>query len=63
MNKLVELIVFVIVLAVLWWALTTVLVALAVPTPWDTIAVVTFVVVAVFAFLDYFRTGTWFWRK
>ncbi len=63
MNKLVLLIVFIIVVAVLWWALTTILAALNVPSPWDTIAVVAFVVIAVFAFIDYFTTGSWFWTR
>ena len=63
MNKLASLIVFIIVVAVLWWALTTILAALGVPQPWDTIAVVAFVVVAVIAFADFFNSGTWFWAR
>jgi hypothetical protein len=63
MNKLIDLIVFIIVVAVLWWALTTVLAAFAVPQIFVTIATVTFVLIAVISFLDYFRSGTWFWRR
>lgn len=63
MNKLFELIIFIAVVAVLWWALSTVLVALAVPAPWNTLAVVAFVVIAVFSFLDHYRSGTWFWSR
>lgn len=63
MNKLVDLIVFVIVVAVLWWALNTVLGVLGVPTPWSTLAVVAFVVIAVLAFADYIKSGAWFWVK
>ncbi len=63
MNRLVDLIVFIIVVAVLWWALSTVLAALTVPAPFNTLAVVAFVVIAVLAVADYFRSGTWFWRR
>lgn len=63
MNKIIDLIVFIIVAAVLWWALQTVLTALAVPTPFATIAVVAFVLIAVLSFLDYFRSGTWFFTR
>lgn len=63
MNRLVSLIVFIIVVAVLWWALTTILAALGVPEPFQTIAVVAFVVIAVLSFLDYFNSGTWWFRR
>ena len=63
MNKLIDLIIFIVVLAVLWWALTTVLSALALPAAIETVATVLFVVVAVFAAIDYFRSGTWFWSR
>lgn len=63
MNKLVGLIVFVIVGAVLWWALTTVLAVLAVPTLVSTLATVAFVVIAVLIFADYMMSGTWFWAR
>jgi hypothetical protein len=63
MNRLVSLLVFIVVVGILWWALTTVLVALGVPEPWQTIAVVAFVVIAVLSFLDYFSAGTWWFRR
>lgn len=63
MNRIVDLIVFIIVVAVLWWALNAVLAALAIPEPFTTIVVVVFVLISVLSFLDYFRSGTWFWRR
>jgi uncharacterized membrane protein YwzB len=63
MNRILDLIVFIIVAAVLWWALTAVLTALAVPAPFSTLAVVAFVVLAVLSIADYFRSGTWFFRR
>jgi uncharacterized membrane protein YwzB len=63
MGKLLDLVIFVIVVAVLWWALTAVLAALNVVEPFSTLAVVAFIVIAVFAAIDYLRGGTWFWRK
>ena len=63
MNRLLDLIVFIIVVAVLWWALTQVLAVLTVPAPFDTLAVVAFVVLAVLAIADYFRGGQWFWKR
>lgn len=63
MNKLLDLIIFIIIVAVLWWALSAVLVALNVPAPFSTLAVVAFVVIAVLAVADYLRGGNWFWKK
>ena len=63
MNRLLDLIIFIIVVAVLWWALKAVLTALNVPSPFDTLAIVAFVVLAVLAGVDYLRGGTWFWRR
>jgi hypothetical protein len=63
MNKLIDLIIFIMVVAILWWALTTILAALAVPSVFQTIAVVVFILIAVIAFLDYFRSGRWFWNR
>lgn len=63
MNKLIDIIIFVVVLALLWWAFTTILGALTLPAVFETIATVVFVVAAVLAFLDYFRSGTWFWTR
>jgi hypothetical protein len=63
MNRLVDLIVFIIVVAVLWWALSTVLAALRVPAPFDTLAVVAFVVIAVLSFVNYLSAGAWWWTR
>lgn len=62
-NRLIDLVAFVIVVAVMWWALNAVLVALAVPAPFGTLAVVAFIVIAVLSGLDYLRAGTWFWTR
>lgn len=63
MNKLISLIVFIVVGAVLWWALTTVLGVLALPTIVSTLAVVAFVVILVLVAADYLMSGSWFWRR
>lgn len=63
MNKLVSLVVFIIVGAVLWWALNTVLGVLGLPAIFTTLAVVAFVVIAVLTIADYILNGTWFWRR
>ena len=63
MNKLLDLVVFIIVVCVLWWALNAVLSALGVPAPFDTLAVVAFVVIAVLAGVDYLRGGVWFFKR
>lgn len=63
MNKLVTLIVFVVVIGVLWWALSQVLLAFAVPAPWNTLAVVAFVLIAVLSVADYFLSGSFFWKR
>jgi hypothetical protein len=63
MGKLIDLIIFIIVVGLLWWALNMILTALLVPDPWRTIAIVVFVVLAVFAAIDYFRSGTWWFRR
>lgn len=63
MGRLLDLIIFIIVVALLWWALTTVLVALSIQEPFVTIAVVLFIVIAVISFIDHLRTGVWFWRR
>ena len=63
MGKLLDLIIFIIVVGVLWWALGAVLAALNVPEPFNTLAVVAFIVIAVLAAVDYLRGGTWFWRR
>ena len=63
MDKLVGLIVFVVVGAVLWWALTTVLGVLALPAIVSTLAVVAFVVILVLIVADYLMSGTWFWKR
>ena len=63
MNKLLMLVVCVAIIALLWWALTVVLAAFAVPAPWSTLAVVAFVLIAAFAVLDFLNSGTWFWRR
>lgn len=63
MNKLVQLIVFVVVGAVLWWALNQVLAVLALPAIVSTLAVVAFVVILVLAIADYMTNGTWFWKR
>lgn len=57
------LIVFVVLIAVLWWALSQVLMVLNVGEPFSTLAVVAFVVIAVFTIVDYFSSGSWFWRR
>lgn len=63
MNKLVALLVFIVVIAVLWWALTQILAVLTVPAPFATIAVVAFVVIAVLMGADYMLNGSWWWRR
>lgn len=63
MGRLLDLIIFIVVVAVLWWALSSVLAALNVPSPFDTLAVVLFVVLAVLAGVDYLRGGAWFWTR
>lgn len=63
MNKLVALIVFIVVGAVLWWALNMVLSVLALPAIVSTLAVVAFVVILVLVAADYLMNGNWFWRR
>jgi hypothetical protein len=63
MNKLIDLIIFVIGVAFLWWVLTQLLVILAVPTMFAQLATLAFIVIAVLTALDSMRSGTWFWRR
>lgn len=63
MNKLVDLVIFVVVAGVLWWALQAVLAAFHIGEPISTLVVVAFVVIAVLALVDYVRGGTWFFRR
>lgn len=63
MNKLVGLIVFIVVGAVLWWALTEVLAVLALPAIVETLAIVAFVVIIVLVIADYIMSGSWFWKR
>jgi len=63
MNRIVSLIFFIILVAVLWWALTTVLTVLGVPATFVTIAEVIFVLLAVFAAFDYVNSGNWFFTR
>lgn len=63
MGKAVDLIIFIIVVAALWWALTTILAVLAIASPFDVLAKVAFVLIAVFAGADYFRNGSWFFAR
>ncbi len=63
MGKLVDLIVFIVVAAVLWWALQQVLGVLALPAIASTLAVVAFVVILVLAIADFISHGTWFWKR
>lgn len=63
MNKLVALIVFIVVGAVLWWALKEVLGVLELSAMVNTLAVVAFVVILVLIAADYLISGSWFWRR
>lgn len=64
MSSLVQLIIFIILVAVCWWALKTVLPLLGFPSNVDTIIVVLFVVIAVLAAANYLWSGgNWFWRR
>lgn len=63
MNKLVGLLVFIVVGAVLWWALTQILAVVALPAIVSTLAVVAFVVILVLMAADYLMNGTWFWTR
>jgi len=63
MNRIVALIFFLIIFAVLWWALNTVIAALALPAIVATLATVAFVLIAVFTAYDYLTSGTFFWTR
>lgn len=63
MNQLIALICFVVVVAVLWWALNVVLTVMAVPSAIASLVVVAFVLIAVISALSYISSGTWFWFR
>lgn len=62
MGRLLDLIIAVIVIAVCWWAFTSILAVIPIAAWLKQVVYVLGVLITVFAVIDYFKNGVW-WKR